>query len=397
METRTDMYTDDFSALRTLYASGEQGGHYKGVTLFRRTFQSTTWSNVYHGRTQETTGAGAHFQLDRESVENHRFPYFVIRPTPGSGKRSDGAILLFHGLNEKSWEKYLPWAKSLAEQTGKAVILFPIAFHMERADREWSNPRKMMRVALERQRTYGADDSSFANAALSVRLQEAPERFLLSGLQTYFDVQQLVGNIRNGKDPDVLPAAHIDLFGYSIGAFLSEILLLENPDGLFSSSRGFLFCGGATLGGMQPASRYILDSPAAQALRTYFTDDFSRKAEAHPRLQWIFERLRSVATLFVSMLEDSGLSEYRSSRLAAVGRRLFAVALRRDRVMPPESVTSTLTLKAHSTGMHTPRVDVRDFPFEYSHVTPFPVARTIREEVDMAFRHVFRMAASHLA
>jgi len=391
------MYTDDFSALRTLYASGEQGEHYEGVSLFRRTFQSTTWNNVYHGRPRGAADTGAHFQLDRQSTENHRFPYFVIRPTPGSGKRSDGAILLFHGLNEKTWEKYLPWAKSLAEQTGKAVILFPIAFHMERADREWSNPRKMMPVAQQRQLTYGAKDSSFANAALSVRLQEAPERFLLSGLQTYFDVQQLVGNIRDGKDPDVVPAAHVDLFGYSIGAFLTEILLLENPNGLFSSSRGFLFCGGATLGGMQPASRYILDSPAAHALRTYFTDDFRRKAEAHPRLQWIFERLRSVATLFVSMLEDSGLREYRSSRLAAVGRRLSAVALRRDRVMPPESVASTLSLQAQSAALHAPRVNVRDFPFEYSHVTPFPIVHTIREEVDVAFRDVFRLAAAHLA
>ena len=59
-------------------------------------------------------------------------------------------LLLFHGLNEKDWDKYLPWAHALARATGKAVLLFPTAFHMNRAMGHWSDHRCMHRASQER-------------------------------------------------------------------------------------------------------------------------------------------------------------------------------------------------------------------------------------------------------
>ena len=79
---------------------------------------------------------------DNNIQENKSFSYTVF--TPRGTKKIDKAILLLHGLNERNWDKYLTWAEYLALATGKAVILFPIAFHMNRTPGTWYNPRALM-------------------------------------------------------------------------------------------------------------------------------------------------------------------------------------------------------------------------------------------------------------
>jgi hypothetical protein len=61
---------------------------------------------------------------------------------------------LLHGLNERSWDKFLPWAARLVESTARAVILMPIAFHMNRALAEWSLLRAMRTVSKQRKMDY---------------------------------------------------------------------------------------------------------------------------------------------------------------------------------------------------------------------------------------------------
>ena len=63
---------------------------------------------------------------DRQIAENATFRYHVFAPTGGG--RSSGMILLFHGFNERHWDKYLPWAAKLVESTGKSVVLFRSRF-----------------------------------------------------------------------------------------------------------------------------------------------------------------------------------------------------------------------------------------------------------------------------
>jgi hypothetical protein len=84
------------------------------------------------------------FVLNSDIPKNWSFSYplFKRQSTP----KASGVIILVHGLNEKSWDKYLPWAGKFLELTGKAVLLFPIAFHMNRVPREWSKYRLMTRV-----------------------------------------------------------------------------------------------------------------------------------------------------------------------------------------------------------------------------------------------------------
>jgi hypothetical protein len=46
---------------------------------------------------------------DSEINENREFRYPVFLPE--GYKQTNRAIILLHGLNEKSWDKYLPWAR----------------------------------------------------------------------------------------------------------------------------------------------------------------------------------------------------------------------------------------------------------------------------------------------
>ncbi len=330
--------------------------------------------------------------------ENRRFTYPLVLPAGLRTTRS--VILLLHGLNEKSWAKYLPWAKELAVRTGKGVLLFPIAFHMNRAPGEWSNPRLMTRVATERQRQFGPlTASSFVNAALSTRIQASPDRFLRSGLQTYWDIETLVSEIRTGRHPLVGRSATIDIFGYSIGAFLAEVLLFANPGGYFSDSKAFLFCGGATLSGMTPVSRLIMDSRAEEALSSYFTSRFEAELSDDTPLSRLFERLQALGTVFRSLLDISRLKQFRDHQLQSIGRRLSAIALAKDRIIPGSEIARTLSGDSDAVNRAEagPRAQILDFPFPYSHENPFPLLAQFKTEVERSFDGLFRYAADLLA
>ena len=99
-----------------------------------------------------------------------------------------------------------------------------------------------------RQKKYPENTNcSFVNAAISSRLEAHPQRIFWSGFQTYSDVIQVVKDIRNQKIKSISPETSIDLFGYSIGSFLSMILKMADPEGIFENSKLFCFCGGMTI------------------------------------------------------------------------------------------------------------------------------------------------------
>ena len=166
-------------------------------------------------------------------------------------KKYDKAILLLHGLNERSWNKYLTWAEYLCTHTQRPVIMFPIAYHNNRGPMEWSNPRKMVDTLNNRKEKYCDDRSiSYANVALSDRLSEHPSRFYLSGRQTLLDLSQLFEEIKDGKHPLFASGTDINIFTYSIGSFLAQISLMSNHNNLFEKSKPFMFCGGSIFSSM---------------------------------------------------------------------------------------------------------------------------------------------------
>lgn len=332
---------------------------------------------------------------DRNVQENRRFGYSVFVPGSKVGEgRFNRGILLLHGLNEKSWNKYLAWAHRLVELSGKPVILFPIAFHMNRAPSAWASPREMIQVARERQRLFGElTASSFANAALSHRLQFAPHRFLTSGLQSYYDLADLAGQVASGNHELFREGSELDLFGYSAGATLAEMLLMGNPEGRFSRSRGFLFCGGAVMDQANPISKTIMDGEAHRELSS-FLKRLAERSETVGEcgIPQVIEDRPEVA-LFRSLLLTDRLRELRERVVSALGPRLQIFTMGKDRVFSPEGMHRSWQNREGK-----PILDLHalDPPYEYSHEQPFPLRSGDLDAVDRTFEELFETAAFHL-
>ncbi|HEY3383340.1 MAG TPA: DUF6051 family protein [Vicinamibacterales bacterium] len=326
---------------------------------------------------------------DAHMRENREFRYHVFAPA-GTG-RAHEVILLFHGFNEKHWHKYLPWAHALVERTGKTVLLFPIAFHMNRAPQAWSDRRAMHRLCEERKRGFPSIiASTLSNAAISTRLQTRPQRFFWSGLQTYNDIVQLVDEIRTGRHPLVDQAATFDLFAYSIGCMLAQILLMTDPRGAFNNSRSCLFCGGAVLNRMSPVSRFILDSECNVALYSYAVEHLESHLRDNERLRHFLGDAHPEGLAFRCMLNAIVRRKEREAHFGRLGSRLLALTLESDTVIPPDEVMNTLQGAARNLPA---RVDVLEFGYPCRHEDPFPAAASTRGEVDKAFRRVFDRAA----
>ena len=332
---------------------------------------------------------------DKNVEENRRFEYSVFVPRNDREATSfERGILLLHGLNERSWHKYLAWAFRLVELTGRPVILFPIAFHMNRAPASWARPREMIQVARERQRLFGdLAASSFANAALSHRLQFAPHRFLTSGLQSYYDVSDLAGAIASGEHEFFAEGGNLDLFGYSAGATLAEMLLMGNPDGRFGRSRGFLLCGGAVMDQVNPVSKAIMDGEAHRELSSFLKRLAERPETV--RESGIAAEIedRPEVGLFRSLLLTDRLRELRERVVSGLKDRLRIVTMVKDRVFSPEGVRRSWLSRE---GAPILDVETADPDYEYSHEQPFPMKGRDPERVDAFFRELFSEAAGHL-
>lgn len=309
-------------------------------------------------------------------------------------QKPKGVIILLHGLNEKDWNKYYPWAYKLMEQTGKMVILFPIAFHMNRVPKLWTNPKFMKKVNEERKLLFPSiSNASFANSALSCRLQFSPQRLLWSGLQSFFDIIQLVREIRSGTHPLIEKDLSIDFFAYSIGSFLANILLMTNSYNYLIDSKLFHFCGGPTLNRMSAASKYILDSEANIAVYSYYIEHLEQELKKNKRLSHYFSRLHPEGNYFKCMLDFHKMQSFRENRFHELSKQIYAVALKKDVVVPPPEVKNTLQGSERKIPI---KVKTLDFKYRYDHIIPFPYTGSNIDEVDKEFNSVFKIAARHL-
>ncbi|MFW5884518.1 MAG: DUF6051 family protein [bacterium] len=348
--------------------------------------------------------------LDSASVdieENREFRYAVFTPgttesepvarTADTRQEVPGfarATLLLHGLNEKSWNKYLPWAARLAVLTGRPVILFPIAFHMNRAPDAWADPREMMGVARERRRLFpGLEAGSFANAALSQRIQFAPHRFLTSGLETYFNIVDFVREVSSGSHPLFAAGARVDLFGYSIGASLAQLLLMANRDRLFSDSRAFLFCGGAVLDQANPVSRAIMDDEAYRAVFAFLREFASDPTAALPLESDAAESMHRELETIRSMLFLDHRRDAREWLVGSIAPRVRGLVLADDHVFHPGGMIASWR---RTDGASLLDVAVGEPAYRYAHEQPFPHRGPDLEAVDRFFDETMERAAAAL-
>ncbi|MDR1677419.1 MAG: DUF6051 family protein [Deltaproteobacteria bacterium] len=320
---------------------------------------------------------------DDEIKENKRFRYHIIQPK--TEDKSSKTIILLHGLNERHWSKYLPIAVNLCRKTKKSVVLFPIAFHMNRSPELWNNAKIMYKVSQWRKAKYpNIVDSTLSNVAISLRLQEDPARFFWSGLETYENIISLVKSIRLGQHPVLAQEADIDFFTYSIGTFLGEIIMLANQDGLFDRSRLVAFCGGPVFNRLSSVSKFILDSEADVAIYSYLIEHLESHRKIDQNLDEFLNR-PGAGPNFLAMLNYRLNREYRESRLRSLAGRIKAVAMAKDEVVPSFEVINTLKGSNRDIDIE---VTVVDPPYPYRHEDPFPTSAKYESLVDEWFDRI---------
>jgi hypothetical protein len=327
---------------------------------------------------------------DKLIAENRTFSYPVFAPRRSE---SNKVIFLFHGLNERSWLKYLAWAHNLADLTDSYVILFPISFHINRSPASWKDPRTMIHLLKDRNSLFGEIDmSSFANIAISNRLTEDPMRFFKSGYQTVEDIVRLASDIRNGKHTIIPKTSNINIFAYSIGAFLAEIIMMGNPGNIFSDSKLFMFCGGSVFSNMKGASKFIMDRRAFDRVYNYFLCDFEATITGKsPLVDFLCSS--PVGMAFRSMIDLGRFKTFRENLLRKLRDQIHTVTLSRDTIIPSRGVVATL-----GSFNDKQNLKVWDFPYNYSHENPFPVFDSpLLKKVDYWFERLFAEAALFLA
>ncbi|HHV41008.1 MAG: DUF6051 family protein [Bacteroidales bacterium] len=326
---------------------------------------------------------------DSTVAENQAFSYVVFVP---SGRETyNRAIILLHGLNERSWNKYLVWAEDLVTTCGVPVLLFPMAFHMNRTPASWFSPRWLKPwLSRRKQEILGLCNASFFNIALSSRLSVEPLRFYSSGLESSYNLYQLMGDMKHGRHPLFTEGVKVDFFAYSIGALLAQVVLMADPCGYAADSALFTFCGGSVFERMNGNARDIIDQEAYEKIRDYYLGNFSQPSRMFAAQDQ--QMGLQFTEAFCKMIPSLDAGSKRQPFFTAARDRVRMVSLRKDTVIPTAGVQEAVGNDL--VGIITEELD---FPYAYTHQTPFPENEKVsEEEVVLAFRSVFDRAAAFL-
>lgn len=386
-------FTETFNKLKEKFSQNNATILENGDGLFQF-IPFTSFSNyIFSTNKNDLSKPKVHsYALEDNAIsENLNFSIPVYLPEKNVKYRK--AIILLHGLNERSWNKYLPWAQYLGQRTMRPVILFPIAFHMNRGHESWIKPRVMMPLLNNRKAINGLNMATFANIALSQRLSEDPLRFFTSGKQSAEDLIQLVKLIEGGNIDFLEKDSQVDFFSYSIGSFLAQILFIANPENLFDRSKLFVFCGGSLFSEMKGTSRLIMDSHAYHSLHSYYLNTFPKELKSNSDLSSMVKEGK-LGEAFLTMIREDNNRKFRVNRFEQLRDQMRIVSLKRDTVIPSRAIHENYkAVKNKSKEM----VVELEFPFEYSHENPFPIIPGPNStEVDKAFNMVFARASEFL-
>jgi hypothetical protein len=213
-----------------------------------------------------------------------------------------------------------------------------------------------------------------------------PQRFIWSGLQTYFDVIQFIEECRAGLHPLIPADFTFDMFAYSIGALLAEILKLSDYNGYFSKSKVAMFCGGAVFNRLSPVSKFILDSEASVALYSYLVEHFDSYLRKDSRLHHYIVDGHHEGKVFHAMLDYKIMRDFREGLFKKMEDQIYAISLKKDYVVPPYEIINTLKGAFRDNNI---AVDEMDFGYPYTHENPFPLSKPNASLVDETFEDVF--------
>jgi pimeloyl-ACP methyl ester carboxylesterase len=302
----------------------------------------------------------AHADCDIAENLDFRYPLLRTGGAAGRGERSRHLVLVLHGLNERSFTKYVPWAYQLWRSTGAAVALFPLSFHVNRVLPAWG---RQIDLHLARRRAVARNEDVHGfNCVISERLDAYPERFFWGGLQSYGDVVDLVRDVRAGRHPHVHPEARVDLVGYSAGGYLALALLLVDESGLFADSRAVVFESGAALRATNMSSRFIIDHACEVSLMKLYVRFNGRLANS--RLShWLREH--EVGRWFRALCGDEAERPRLEARLRELAPRLLGLTNLADEVIPAPAILNTLQGLHRDTGVRIEELSlgVHEHPF----------------------------------
>lgn len=151
-----------------------------------------------------------------------------------------------------------------------------------------------------------------------------PVTLYASGRESVYNMWQLVHEIKNGEHPLFKEDTSINLFAYSIGALLSQVLLLANPDKMFTDTRLFMFCGGSIFSEMDGNARDIMDKEAFAKVRHYFRHDFLENRTLPTSFKNDF-----LEQAFKAMVREDVLRDYRESFFQRACDRIRAISLKK--------------------------------------------------------------------
>jgi len=321
---------------------------------------------------------------------NNNFTYKILHPL--NGKAAKEIVIILHGLNERDWFKYLTWAAELFNKTGKSVVLFPLSFHMDRAPMEWSASRIMNEVSKERKNLIpNLANSSYANAALSTRMNFEPERFYLSGIQSYLDVVQFIEEIKANKHNMISQNAKIDFLGYSAGAFLGELLMMGNYKNYLLDSKLYMFCGGSIVEEMYPSSKSILDGEATDIMKKYYTNNFEENIKRNDYVWEKFNKNEEISLIFKAMLSNNKMQNLRNSLLSGISKKIKVTVLEKDKVFSLRGIKNTFNV------LPVNKINILDFDFNYTHEKPFPDKCIYNDKVTYAFNYILNDICAFLS
>jgi hypothetical protein len=319
---------------------------------------------------------------DQREADNVAFALPLVLPRQGWPLRR--VVIILHGLNEREYRKYFPWACTLAS-AGFPVALFPITFLVNRRPRRWRRDVETQRCLRARLAMPGNGVVTRYNIVLSERLERHPERLFLDGRQSYFDLLDLVASFRRGTlavdhgDGDgpvprqpFAEGTRVDFLGFSIGGYLTLSLLLgegDHPD--LVGSQAVIFAAAAPFAhadqalNANPLSPFILDERATERVR-----EFYRSAAADPFLEnaqgrWCRAIFRAEADILGPPLQR-------------IRDRVLTIGNTADTVVPAAGMAVTLgpldrvlTLGAH------------EYPFSLADVWQAGVARSIAKSCNI--------------
>lgn len=375
-------YTSQEREFAAYFRNGVTEGFIPGtrVSIASRIFQSHGGYTIPDSKNVASVFRSLFKSKELEKA-NNEFRYYILTPE----KKGSGAIILLHGLNERNWNKYIQWAMRLAADTSRAVVLFPIAYHMNRSPRSWIDRHIM--TPLVSARIFDEPDarmSTYVNVALSTRMAASPQRFMLSGFQTVNDVAELARSVNAGEHPDL--TGPVDIFAYSIGALVTQVLMLSRSSLLPDDSRVMLFCGGCAFNLMNGTSRFIMDSSAFNRLTRYYIEDID--SGNVPDGDIVMKLLHDTpeGEAFYAMTSTTRLKAVAGSPFRNTEGKFRAVAFAGDLVIPAPAVSATLD-----------GADLRVWTPGYActHENPFPLLTGEGSyAVDNTFDRLFTEAAA---